>query len=105
MFSKHSLALGQTKSNHDRSSSRLATRRRTRRCTWALEELDARVLLSIFTVTNTLDDGSTGSLRWAINQVNTDTGTVPRHDRFRHSGHRPVHDPADARRCRRSTIR
>jgi parallel beta-helix repeat protein len=28
---------------------------------------------STFAVTNTLDDGSTGSLRWAINQANADT--------------------------------
>ena len=32
-------------------------------------------MLSTFTVTDTLDDGNTGSLRWAINQVNADTGT------------------------------
>lgn len=30
---------------------------------------------AVFTVTNTLDDGSTGSLRWAINQVNLSTDT------------------------------
>jgi len=29
-------------------------------------------LLSTFTVVNTLDDGSTGSMRWAITQVNAD---------------------------------
>jgi hypothetical protein len=42
--------------------------------------LDERRLLSVFTVTNTLDDGSTGSLRWAVTQVNadtSDTGTNP----------------------------
>jgi hypothetical protein len=39
--------------------------------------LEQRELLSTFTVTNTLNDGSTGSLRWAINQVNSDTGPFP----------------------------
>jgi hypothetical protein len=38
-----------------------------------MERLEERVLLSTFTVTNLLDDGSTGSLRWAINEVNADT--------------------------------
>ena len=32
---------------------------------------------STFTVTNTLDDGSQGSLRWAINEVNGDSGPFP----------------------------
>ena len=32
------------------------------------------LLAQTFTVTNTLDDGSTGSLRWAINSVNADIG-------------------------------
>ena len=37
--------------------------------------MERRVLLAqTFTVTNTLDDGSTGSLRWAINSVNADIG-------------------------------
>ena len=30
--------------------------------------------LNVFTVTNTLDDGSAGSLRWAINQANANSG-------------------------------
>jgi parallel beta-helix repeat protein len=38
-----------------------------------LEVLEDRTLLSPFVVTNTLDDGSVGSLRWAINQANADT--------------------------------
>jgi hypothetical protein len=29
--------------------------------------LEDRIVPSTFTVTNTLDDGSVGSLRWAIN--------------------------------------
>ena len=41
----------------------------------AVQELEARAMLSTFTVTDTLDDGNPGSLRWAINQVNADTGT------------------------------
>ena len=32
------------------------------------------LLAQTFTVTNTLDDGSTGSLRWAINSANADIG-------------------------------
>src|SRR5689334_12879137 len=41
-----------------------------------LEPMERRVLLAqTFTVTSTLDDGSTGSLRWAIGQVNADNGT------------------------------
>ncbi|MGP0063643.1 MAG: choice-of-anchor Q domain-containing protein [Isosphaeraceae bacterium] len=40
-----------------------------------VERFEARFLLSTFTVTNTLDDGSNGSLRWAIGQA--DTATSP----------------------------
>jgi hypothetical protein len=36
--------------------------------------LEDRWLLSCFTVTNLLDDGSTGSLRWAVNEVNQTPG-------------------------------
>ena len=43
-----------------------------------LEALEARSLLSqIFTVTNTSDNTSMGSLRWAIGQVNTDGTDTP----------------------------
>jgi len=41
-----------------------------------VESLEDRVVPTVFTVTNTLDDGSVGSLRWAINQVNADTDPV-----------------------------
>ncbi len=45
---------------------------------WPVELLEERSLLaSVFTVTNTADDGNLGSLRWAINQVNADIGTDP----------------------------
>jgi predicted outer membrane repeat protein len=37
-----------------------------------LELLEDRTVPSTFTVTNTLDDGSIGSLRWAVAQVNSD---------------------------------
>lgn len=37
------------------------------------EQLEDRSVPATFTVTNTLDDGSPGSLRWAIGQVNADT--------------------------------
>ncbi len=39
-----------------------------------LEWLEERMVLSTLTVTNTLDDGSTGSLRWAVTQANTSAG-------------------------------
>ena len=38
--------------------------------------LEERVLLSTFTVTNTLDNSRAGSLRHAINQVNADKGNT-----------------------------
>ncbi len=38
-----------------------------------MERLEERLLLSTFTVTDLLDDGNPGSLRWAINEVNGDT--------------------------------
>jgi hypothetical protein len=41
------------------------------------------VLSNIFTITSTLDDGSTGTLRWAFNQVNNDaTDTAADPDRI-----------------------
>ena len=54
-----------------------AGRRRGRRGKriWTVQELEPRMLLSTFTVTDTYDDTNTGSLRWAIGQVNSDTGT------------------------------
>ena len=39
-----------------------------------LQLLEQRMVLSTLTVTNTLDDGSTGSLRWAVTQANTSAG-------------------------------
>ena len=39
-----------------------------------MEVLEARWLPSTFTVTNLLDDGSVGSLRWAVNQVDHTEG-------------------------------
>lgn len=43
-----------------------------------LEPLDDRIVPSTFTVTNLLDDGGDGSLRWAINQANaaSDADTI-----------------------------
>ena len=35
--------------------------------------LEDRRLLSAFTVTSTADDGSVGTLRWAVAQANSDT--------------------------------
>src|SRR5262245_14309041 len=39
-----------------------------------LEALEDRSLPSTFTVLNALDDGSVGSLRWAVGQANSQTG-------------------------------
>jgi hypothetical protein len=41
---------------------------------WDGWQLEPRQLLATFTVVNTLDDGSPGSLRWAISQVNARSG-------------------------------
>ena len=74
-------------------------RRHSRRL--GLEPMERRVLLAqTFTVLNTLDDGSTGSLRWAINSVNADIGSGRRHDRVRHPGSGGSH--ADRRGARPS---
>jgi hypothetical protein len=42
-----------------------------------LLRLEYRQLLSTFTVTSTGVDGSTGTLLWGINQVNSDAGPFP----------------------------
>src|SRR5258708_6742219 len=41
----------------------------------AVEALEERCVPSTLTVTNTLDDGSAGSLRWAIGQANSQGGS------------------------------
>jgi hypothetical protein len=48
-------------------------RRRRGRARLSVEPLEDRTVPTTFTVTNTLGDGSVGSLAWAINQVNADT--------------------------------
>ena len=57
--------------------SRQSPKARSRRASQpATEALEVRRLLSAIAVTNTLDDFSTGSLRWAVGQANTNsTGT------------------------------
>jgi parallel beta-helix repeat protein len=40
-----------------------------------VEPFEDRTLLSTFTVTKTIDDGSTGTLRWAIGQANSTSGS------------------------------
>ncbi len=61
-------------SRHCDSRSRRENRRPSKRKSflWGVLELEERALLSTFTVVNTLDDGSNGSLRWAILEVNAD---------------------------------
>ncbi len=49
---------------------------RKRRTRPVLEVLEDRLALAAFTVTSLLDDGSSGTLRWAINQANVDTDPV-----------------------------
>ena len=39
-----------------------------------MEVLEDRTVPSTFTVTNLLDDGSVGSLRWAVGQANSNPG-------------------------------
>ncbi len=48
--------------------------RRRRRMRPTLMALEDRRLLSTFTVTSTLDDGSVGTLRWAVGQANSAGG-------------------------------
>ena len=48
--------------------------RQRRRFRPLLVELEYRRLLSTFTVNNSLDDGSVGSLRWAVGQANSTSG-------------------------------
>jgi hypothetical protein len=50
------------------------TRKAPNRARLVLEALEDRLVPSTFTVTNTLDDGSVGSLRWAVNQANANPG-------------------------------
>ena len=47
---------------------------RNRRLRPSVLALEGRTLLSTFTVGSTADDGSTGTLRWAIGQANSDQG-------------------------------
>jgi hypothetical protein len=49
-------------------------RKRPPRTRPALEALEDRTVPSTFTVLNTLDDGSVGSLRWAVGQANSHAG-------------------------------
>ena len=48
-------------------------RKAPRRVRPALEVLEDRCVPSTFTVLNALDDGSVGSLRWAVGQANSTT--------------------------------
>ncbi|HEV3340936.1 MAG TPA: hypothetical protein VG125_11285, partial [Pirellulales bacterium] len=49
-------------------------RKATRAARLSLEALEERFCPSTFTVTNTLNDGSVGSLPWAVSQANTTAG-------------------------------
>jgi hypothetical protein len=56
--------------SHRTSALHMRTPRRRISGKLLLERLEDRLAPATFTVTNTLDDGSVGSLRWAINQAN-----------------------------------
>src|SRR5215831_8661307 len=49
-------------------------RRAAQRARLRLEALEDRYVPSTFTVNNLLDDGSVGSLRWAVGQANSNPG-------------------------------
>src|SRR3954464_1466439 len=68
---KVSTASDQRKSGRGSVEARRRQRRRLRPTLLALED---RQLLSTFTVNSTADDGSTGTLRWAIDQANSAGG-------------------------------
>jgi hypothetical protein len=51
-----------------------AIRKRPHRARPAVQALEDRTVPSTFTVTNLLDDGSAGSLRWAVDQANATGG-------------------------------
>ena len=57
---------------------RLLSRERRQPCAGraAVEVLEDRRLLATFTVNSTLDDGSVGTLRWAVDQANSTTGAT-----------------------------
>src|SRR6516164_4800316 len=57
----------------DRSATR-PIRKAPPRAPLAVELLEDRAVPSTFTVLNTLDDGSVGSLRWAVGQANANAG-------------------------------
>src|SRR6516225_3436855 len=63
----------------DRSRAKTRRRRvtdagRSQRRLWpAVIALEGRALLATFTVNSTADDGSTGTLRWAVAQANANT--------------------------------
>jgi hypothetical protein len=61
---------------HRDAAAKAATTRRHHRLPLRLEALEDRCLPSTYHVTNNLDDGSVGSLRWAVNQVNAAPDTL-----------------------------
>jgi len=58
-----------------RGSRPAASGQRRRQRLLVLEALEDRLVPSTFTVTSTADDGTSGTLRWAITQANADTAT------------------------------
>ena len=60
--------------DHRRGVRRTVEARRRRRTMPTLLALEDRRLLSTFTVNSTLDDGSVGTLRWAVGQANSAGG-------------------------------
>src|SRR5271166_3665907 len=60
--------------DHRKSGRATIEARKRRRMQPTLLALEDRKLMSTFTVTSTLDDGSAGTLRWAIGQANSAGG-------------------------------
>ena len=74
MLSKRRRRWRWSQNSHSMNFWQRHTAARSRRFRPTLEALEDRRLLSDFLVTSTRDDGSTNTLRWAINQANTDQG-------------------------------
>ena len=53
------------------------SRRQSAACCFAAEELESRLMLTVYTVTSLADNGAAGTLRWAVGQANSNSGNGP----------------------------